>query len=225
MPSFAAERASRQAHGLRCAGLLTLACALGGVLAGCGSTAGRGDSASPAGSTGATASAPAPSGSPCPTDSAALPDGTWVGPLTATVTSAAPETTARGTGAGELQLRVDGGKVTGGTWALAWKSRGTSTAHEAQSTVRLHGQVSGTVSGTAARPVLEATWGIVGRASVTTPVIATAAVDEAGRSRATMRLRAIGCEAVSGQAAVSMRGPEAYASSDGTLDWAGRRTG
>ena len=156
---------------------------------------------------------------------AAIPDGSWTGPLTVTVRGIAPETATRGTGTGQLQVLVDGGRVTGGTWALTWDSAGPSTAKDSQSTVQLHGQIAGTVSGTAANPVLRCQWTVTGSAAVKAPVTATATVDEAGHGRAALVARTTSCDAVTGRFAASFRSTDAYAASDGTARWEGRRTG
>jgi hypothetical protein len=209
------------------------------VLTGCSSSTGPGASGPPSGSTSG-----APSGSPtapattptvpaatvpptaCPSvGTAAIPDGSWTGPLTVTVRGIAPETATRGTGTGELQALVEGGRITGGTWALTWDSAGPSTAKDSQSTVQLHGQISGTVTGTAAKPVLRGQWTVTGSAAVTAPVTATAAVDETGHGRAALVVRTTSCDAVTGRFAASFRSTDAYAASDSTARWAGRRTG
>jgi hypothetical protein len=188
-------------------------------------------SGAPSGSTSAPATtstlpaATAPA-STCPSvGSAVIPDGSWTGPLAVKVRGIAPETTTRGTGAGQLQVLVEGGRITGGTWALTWDSAGPSTAKESQSTVQLHGQIAGTVTGTAAAPVLLGQWTVTGSAAVTAPVTATASVDEAGNGRAALVVRTTSCDGVTGRFAASFRSTDAYAASDGTARWVGRRTG
>jgi hypothetical protein len=124
-----------------------------------------------------------------------------------------------------LQVVVEGGRVTGGTWALTWDAAGPSSAKDSQSTVQLHGQVAGTVTGTAAEPVLRGRWTVTGSAAVTSPVTATASVDEAGRGRSALAVRVTACDALTGTFAPSFRSTDAFAASDGTARWTGRRTG
>ncbi|HEX2893003.1 MAG TPA: hypothetical protein VHO29_03260 [Marmoricola sp.] len=186
-------------------------------------------SASSSGTVGADATpsvSTRPSTSACPSvGSGSIPDGTWSGPVAVTVRGSAPGTATRGTGSGLLQVVVEGGRVTGGTWTLAWDSAGPSTAKDSNAKVTLHGQVAGTVSGTAASPVLAGRWAITGRAVVTSPVTATATVNQARQTRATLSARTTACDAVTGTFAPSFRSTDAYGSSDGTATWTGRRTG
>lgn len=167
-----------------------------------------------------------PSPSTCPSPgSRSIPDGTWSGPLAVKVRGSAPGSATRGTGSGLLQVVVEGGRVTGGTWTLAWDSTGPSTAKDSQAKVTLHGQVAGTVTGTAASPVLAGRWAITGRAVVTSPVTATAAINQARQIRAPISVRTTACDAVAGTFAPSFHSTDAYGSSDGTASWTGRRTG
>jgi hypothetical protein len=205
------------------------------ALTGCSSGTGPGAAGAPSGSASGSPSAPATTSTlpaatappaACPSvGTAAIPDGSWTGPLTVKVRGIAPETTTRGTGSGELHVVVEGGRVTGGTWALTWDSAGPSTAKEAQSTVQLHGQIAGTVTGTAAEPVLLGEWTVTGSAAVTAPVTATASIDETGHGRAALVVRTTSCDGVAGKFAASFRSTDPYAASDATARWAGRRTG
>lgn len=164
--------------------------------------------------------------SACPsTGSTSIPNGTWSGPLAVKVRGSAPGTATRGTGSGLLQVVVERGRVTGGTWTLAWDSAGPSTAKDSQAKVTLHGQVAGTVTGTAASPVLAGRWAITGRATVTSPVTATATINQARQTRATLSVRTTACDAVAGTFGPSFRSTDAYGATDGTATWTGRRTG
>jgi hypothetical protein len=217
-----------RARSRRGAGLLALA-----LLAGCASGTGGRQSGTaspdpaPAPSTGTSPSGPVdPTAPPCPpVGTTRLPDGTWAGPLSVRVRATAPETRARGTGTGQLQVSVERGQVTGGTWALTWSAAGPSTAHESQATVRVHGEAFGTVAGTAQRPVLRGTWTIVGRAAVTSPVTATASVDASGKARSALTVRTRSCDAVAGSLAARFPSTDGFAASAGTARWAARRTG
>jgi hypothetical protein len=219
---------SRRGAGLLAAALLLAGCASGTGERQSGPTS---PTASPdpaqASSTGTSPSGLAvPTAPPCPpVGTTRLPDGTWAGPLSVRVRATAPGTRARGKGTGLLQVSVEQGKVTGGTWALTWSAAGPSIAHEAQSTIRVHGQVFGTVSGTAKRPVLRGTWTIVGRATVTSPVTATASVDESGKARSVLTVRTRSCDAVAGTFAPRFRSTDGFAASAGAARWAARRTG
>lgn len=173
-----------------------------------------------------SASVPSPSASDCPTVGAArIPDGTWTGPLAVKVRGSAPETLTRGTGAGQLQVFVEDGLVTGGTWTLSWHSAGPSTANDGQASVTLQGQVAGTVTGTATKPVVRGRWVLTGQAVVTSPVTATAPIDDSGRDRAVLTVRTAACDAVTGTFAPSFTSADPLAASGGTARWVGHPTG
>jgi hypothetical protein len=229
-----------RARSRRGAGLLALVL----LLAGCASgTGGRqsgttpspdpapspsiGTSPSGTSSSGTSSSGPtSPTAPPCPpVGTTRLPDGTWAGPLSVKVRATAPETRARGTGTGQLQVSVEQGRVTGGTWALTWSAAGPSTAHESQATVRVHGEAFGTVAGTAQTPVLRGAWTIVGRAAVTSPVTATAAIDASGKAQSGLAVRTRSCDAVAGTLALRFPSTDGFAASAGKARWTARRTG
>jgi hypothetical protein len=83
-----------------------------------------------------------------------VPDGAWAGPLTVRIRGRNPHTQSRGTGSGQLQLLVENGTVTGGTWTMVWQAGGQSSAHESQASLVMLGQVAGTLTGTAEAPVV-----------------------------------------------------------------------
>jgi len=168
---------------------------------------------------------PAPTSASCPpAASTGLPDGAWAGPLTARVRGRNPQTQTKGTGSGQLQVLVENGTVTGGTWTLTWEAAGPSSAHESQATLTMRGQVAGTLTGTAEAPVVRGPWSITGKATVTLPVTATAPIDASGHQRTTLAVRARGCGLV-GTFVATFRGHDPWAASVATARWVGQLTG
>jgi hypothetical protein len=165
------------------------------------------------------------SASECPQPSGpGLPDGAWTGPVSINVRGHRADVRTRGTGSGALQVIVEDGRVTGGTWAVTWQATGGSSAVGMQATVVLRGGLGGTVTGSAVEPVLLGTWTITGKATFSSPVQATAPVEESGRDRARLRVRTTACDRVVGTFSRSFRSTDAWAAAGGTARWVGRRS-
>ena len=213
--------------------LAVLVAALLVVPAGCSSQ--TPDATAPTGPAAPTSASATPTPSPSPTAppssatcppaaGTGLPEGAWAGPLTVRVRGRNPQTQTRGTGSGQLQVLVENGAVTGGTWTLSWEAAGTSAANESQATLTMRGQVAGTLTGTASAPVVRGRWSITGKATVTLPVTATAPIDASGHQRASLVVRTRGCGLV-GTIVATFRGHDPWAASVATARWVGQLTG
>lgn len=174
---------------------------------------------------GATPTPASPSASDCPAvGTAVIPDGSWSGPITLDVQGSGPNAQTQSSGSGQLQVIVEHGQVTGGTWALTWHSTGHGSANGASAKVNLDAQISGKVVGTAVKPVVQGNWTITGKATVTSPVKATVPIDESGHDSEEMTVETTACDAVTGTFVPSFNAHNPMATFNGTARWVGHPT-
>jgi hypothetical protein len=174
---------------------------------------------------GATPSPATPSASDCPAvGTGVIPDGTWAGPITLDVQGSAQNVQTQSSGSGELQVIVEHGQVTGGTWALTWHSTGHGSTNGASAKVNLDAQISGKVVGTATKPVVQGSWTITGKATVTSPVKATVPIDESGHDSEVMTGETTACDTVTGTFVPSFNAHNPMATFSGTARWVGHPT-
>jgi hypothetical protein len=207
------------------------------ALAGCGAEAGPRDAGPVNPTTGTTSTTPAPA-PPVETDPSptaprttskrcgphVVPDGTWDGPLALDVRGRGRSTTfTSSTGRGTIHLVVAGGKVTAGTWSVRWTSDGHVETPDAAARVHVRGTITGTATGAAARPRMEGSWRIVGRAVITKPVHDTAPIDETGPDRESLAVTTQGCDAVTGTFRPSFPSKDMQATFSGRATWTGTR--
>ncbi|MET3962189.1 hypothetical protein ABIE44_002123 [Marmoricola sp. OAE513] len=159
-----------------------------------------------------------------------IPDGTWEGPLTMDVRgsgggSSGTSGFADSKGAGTLRVVVARGRVTDGTWTLTWKSEGHADTGRAAASIKLTGNVRGSVKGPATKPVLRASWKVDGTVEVTKPQKYSAPVNESGEDSETMKIVSADCDEVTGTFLPSFNSKDAAATFTGTAEWKGTPAG
>lgn len=173
-----------------------------------------------------TPATPVPTPTRCPTRGAAvIPDGSWSGPLTLRLARLAGVPATRSSGSGRMQVLVQGGQVVQGAWTVQWQAAGAGTTDSGEARVRLAAELAGTVHGAATAPDVHGAWTISGTVRVTSPVTASVPVARSGEGRATMAVRATGCDAVTGTFVLPTRQGYRLARLAGSALWVGRRAG
>jgi hypothetical protein len=157
---------------------------------------------------------------PC-TTSRAVPEGTWEGPLTLDVQGTGGTAKFADTpGTGSLRLVVAHGKVTDATWSVDWTSEGHASSGKAKATIKVAGSLSGTATGTAARPVLDGDWLIKGSASITVGAqTSSAPVDQTGPQKSPLKIRRADCTEVTASFSVDFTSTDAAAIFTGKGAW------
>lgn len=221
-----------------------VALALVSTLAGCGSdskSANPGPTASTsetsvttptAGTPSATPSTSAsadPQGSPTSAECGAIagrtiPDGTWRGPITAEIRGDGEKTGyAPSRGTGQLTMTVRNGTVSNGTWTLTWKSHGEVDTGQAAASVDFTGKITGTATGSAAKPNLAADWKIDGIAKVSKPQQMSSPFDETGTDKRPMTIKSSTCAQVTGTFSPVVVSKETAATFTVSTQWIGTR--
>lgn len=155
------------------------------------------------------------------TGAKAVPDGTWKGPIDLAVTGKGLTGQVFSGGKGSLTMVVKNGQVTGGKWAVAWRSKGLSQEGGITTKIDVAGEIHGGVSGGAAVPFLKGTWRIVGNATV--DIVGVIPLDFSGKDSEDMRIESTTCDQVSGTFIPSFNSKGAPATFSGTARWTGSR--
>ncbi len=153
-----------------------------------------------------------------------IPDGSWTGPLTMHVTSSPGKGFVTSRGTGSLRIVVARGRVTGGRWSLHWLSRGHVDTGQAAASIVLPTTLTGTTRGSAAKPLLSATWRIHGTATITKPVHQSIPFNETGQVSNALRITSLSCNQVTGSVPLSFASKDAQESFSGTARWFARRS-
>jgi hypothetical protein len=153
-----------------------------------------------------------------------IPDGTWAGPIELGVTGSTANTSGQitTTGGGQLQVTVEEGEVTGGTWSLDFRSSGTLDANGATATIEsMAGHAEGAVGGTAAVPHLSGRFSLNGNISATVSGFAVdVPIAESGGTEVDLTMGATSCDEVTGDFVPSFtQATGGYAVSGGVARW------
>jgi hypothetical protein len=159
-----------------------------------------------------------------------VPDGTWSGPIALDVAGqpASLSGVILSDGAGQAQMTVAAGKVTGGTWSLQSSASGTVGDGEGSGTLNAAGFTisDGAIGGSAAGPVLTGTGALQGSIIVTAAGMTfDVPINEVHPAGATMTIVEVTCDAVTATFIPSFNEQAGgLASFSGVATWTGRRS-
>ncbi len=154
--------------------------------------------------------------------------GTWGGPIELQVTGAGQGAAAGiyaiTAGSGTMQLSIADGRVTSGTWSMAFHATGSARG-ETGSSVSLDVRATGSASGSTDDVVLAAQWNMTGTARVNVGgSIAQEPIDNTGTDSQHLQLKAVDCVHLSASFLPSFdSNTHDDAAFSGTASWSGTR--